>query len=428
MTRSTTLAAILVGLTGLLVLAGTGDTQPVSGDLILADARSASQGQVLGYCPTTRVLTTLSTGFAGYFPNWIAVDADNQALLVPFVDGQTYLSGFLARIYANGSLHLLKLTATDIGFSNSQVPAGDGTDIHAGNQGVLFRFDPTTLALTTLGLVPPALNAVGMDRDRGTILCLIFPPSPATGPGSILGFDPVSAAFTTLVAASTAISRPSAVVQDPATGDHVIARFDQPALVRMNPVTFAVTTLWPSTGANALTLTPRNTFLVATETDVREIDGQGTVLKTHTFPSILRLTGVAEYGSRRVALSGAAIPGSTVAIHLQSDQASDAGKSYVLAMSLATRPSVGGTFPNGEVLNLAPDTLFLVTVQNVLPHIFVGFQGVLDAQASAQAAVHLPAALPGGQNLPLHVGGVVVDPAAPAGISTVFSSVTTVLR
>ena len=108
-----------------------------------------------------------------------------------------------------------------------------------------------------------------------------------------------------------------------------------------------------------------------------------------------------EYGSRRITASGPAMPGTTVAISLQSPRPSDAGKIYALGLSLSTRPAVG-TFAGGEVLNLAGDTLLAVTAANTLPGIFSGFQDALDVQARAQARVHIPASVPSRLNLPVH--------------------------
>ena len=65
---------------------------------------------------------------------------------------------------------------------------------------------------------------------------------------------------------------------------------------------------------------------------------------------------------------------------------------------------------------------------NTLPGIFSGFQGALDVQARAQARVHIPASVPSRLNLPVHAGGVVLEPAAPGGVTTVLSSNTVVLR
>jgi hypothetical protein len=113
---------------------------------------------------------------------------------------------------------------------------------------------------------------------------------------------------------------------------------------------------------------------------------------------------------------------------VRSGKPADAGRAYYLGASLGTRPAVAPRFANGEVLNLAADPLLLVTVTDQLPQVFVNFRGTLDPNAEAQAWINIPAGIPRLLNLPVHVGGVVVDPQAPGGVVTVLSSVTFVVR
>ncbi len=401
--------------------------QPTSGNLILSDASSFTGGPLF-YSPSTGVLNTLTTGLPGYFPNSVTMNADNSALFVPFVEGTSLSKSYLATVTSGGAVTTLKALSSTFRFTNGHVLAPDGTFINAGQMGHLLRFDPTSNQLTTLANIGIPLNDVALNRDIGTLLAVVFPPLPAPAPGSLIQFDPASASISTFLASSSLISDPSGVVQDPTTGDYIVSRFQAPGLVRIDDTSLAVSTLWTGAKANALALTPRNTFLVATETDVREITGGSAVIKTYTYsPRKLLFTGVEEYGSRRITTSGPATPGTTMTLTLSSPRPSDAGKIYVLGLSFSTRPALG-TFAGGEVLNLAADTLLAVTVANTLPAIFSGFQGALDGQARGQAAVHIPAAMPPGLNLPVHAGGVVLDPGAPGGVSTVLSSVTVVLR
>jgi hypothetical protein len=409
-----------------LAVAG-GPAQPVSGDLVLVDARSTTLGMVFRR-DSMGALSTLYAGFPGYFPNWISMAADNSAVLVPFADGQSFDDGFITRVSSTGVLSVLKTIGNDIGFSNGHEPDGSGSVINAGQFGVLFRLDPVLLILTVLAKVPPTLNEVAVNRDDGSYLGVVFPFTGPTFPGSLLRFDPATAGLTTLIQADPRISRPSGLVHDPATGDYLVSRFDAPGVVRVNPITLAVATLWAQPLVNAIAPTPRNTWLVATETDAREIDGNGAVIRTITFPTLLRIMGIAEYGDRRIATFGEALPGRSVRVDVNTARSGDANRVYVLAASLATRPDALGPLPTGEVLNLAADTLFFATAANALPAIFSGFLGTLDSQSHAQAAVNIPAAVPAGLNLPVHIGGIVLDGGAPGGVSTVLPSVTIVLR
>ena len=47
------------------------------------------------------------------------------------------------------------------------------------------------------------------------------------------------------------------------------------------------------------------------------------------------------------------------------------------------------------------------------------FAGLLDSYGEAKASVDIPAALPGGLRIPIYVSGIVIDPRAPGGVSTV---------
>ncbi|MBN2491202.1 MAG: hypothetical protein JXQ29_10190 [Planctomycetes bacterium] len=413
---------------GLLLLGAVPTpAQPASGDLVLADASSLVLGTVLCRQPGGAV-STVYGGFPGYFPNWISMTADNSSLLVPFVNSQTLDTGFVAQVSPAGVLGVLKTLGNDIRFSNGHELDGDGTFLHAGQAGVLFRLDPVRLILSTLTKTAPALNGVAVDRDDGSCLGVIFPVSGPVHAGSLVRFEPATAALTTLLAADPRISRPSGLLHDPATGDLIVARFDAPGVVRVNAATLAVTTLWTQPDVNAIAPTPRGTFLVATPTDAREIDAGGTVLRTMIFPALLYLTGIAEYGDRRIAMQGAALPGRTVQVEIHTARSSDAHRVYVLAASLATRPDAAGPFATGERVNLAADALFFASLTGTLGSIFRGFVGTLDGQAQAQASVHIPATVPAGLNLPIHIGGIVLAPGTPGGVSTVLPSATFVLR
>lgn len=420
--------ALLALIPALALLAVAVPAQPVSGDLVVADSYSTTKGKIYVLSRTTG-FTTLYPGFTNYFPNWVEMAADNRSVFCPFVLGTSYDGGLLARVQSNGVLGIQKVIQADIGFGNGLFPDGTGGLIFAGQQGVLFRFDESTLALTTLGLVPRILNEVAYDRDSGGYLALIYSLVSTKFPGTVVRVDPVLGGIvTTVISQDSRLSRPSAIVFDPTSGDWLISRFDAPGVVRVNPNTFTMSTVFASSSLNSLTITPRNTFLAASETIVSEIDGQGTVLGSTAFPVLLRVMGAVEWGSRRVTVSGSGLPGTKQQIAIRSGKPADAGLDYFLAASLGTRPSVAPRFANGEVLNLAADTLLLLSATEQLPQIFVNFRGALDGNSEAQASINIPGIVPRFLNLPIHVGGVVIDPKAPGGVTTVLSSVTFVLR
>ena len=76
--------------------------------------------------------------------------------------------------------------------------------------------------------------------------------------------------------------------------------------------------------------------------------------------------------------------GTKVALNL--DSSADAGKFYFCASSLNT-----GSFWLGcwEV-QLATDNLFLLTIQNLAPTMFINYQGILDSAGQAKAEVDIP--------------------------------------
>lgn len=98
-------------------------------------------------------------------------------------------------------------------------------------------------------------------------------------------------------------------------------------------------------------------------------------------------------------------------------KAGDAGKPYPLARAFSYTNGI--KFLNGEYLDLTFDVLLFITANNVLPTVFENFGGLLDQDDEATAAVKIPAALPPGLEVPIFVSGVVIDPQAPGGVSTV---------
>jgi hypothetical protein len=98
----------------------------------------------------------------------------------------------------------------------------------------------------------------------------------------------------------------------------------------------------------------------------------------------------------------------------------DAGLVYCAAASLGSSPGI--PFPDGRVLPLQPDALFLVSAcaNNA---IFSGFIGVLDANGVANFAVNIPN-IGGLVGIPYSVAAVTTDVTAPSGFSIVSNAVT----
>jgi len=114
---------------------------------------------------------------------------------------------------------------------------------------------------------------------------------------------------------------------------------------------------------------------------------------------------------------GAARPGGTVSLTLTATK--DVALPYQVGTSLGTGPIPIDT----RKLNLSPDNLLLVTVNNYWPSVFSGYRGVIDAKGQAQAAIHIPN-VPALIGLRLHSAFVTLDPAAPSGIRSISNAFT----
>jgi len=100
----------------------------------------------------------------------------------------------------------------------------------------------------------------------------------------------------------------------------------------------------------------------------------------------------------------------------------DAGRSYLMAASFATRPGI----PVGQrTIPLRADALF--TLSRTLPSMFTNFTGVLDPRGQAVATIRTPNA-PALKGVSFYVAGVVLDPPSPFGIVRISNAVHTVLQ
>jgi len=113
--------------------------------------------------------------------------------------------------------------------------------------------------------------------------------------------------------------------------------------------------------------------------------------------------------------SGAPRPGATVQLALMAT--GDGGLPYQLGSSFGAGP----LFLGKRALGLSVDNLLLVSVSGVLPGIFVGYQGLLDRQGTALAAIRIPSltALVGQK---IHTAFVTISPSAPLGIKSISNT------
>jgi len=101
------------------------------------------------------------------------------------------------------------------------------------------------------------------------------------------------------------------------------------------------------------------------------------------------ITGATVYGSRPLLLdtSSGTRPGTTIHVNLGFPHTRAAGASYYLACSLGLRP---GVQLGNDWLDLQFDIFFFISANNLAPAIFQDFQGILDQNGDAEAAIAIP--------------------------------------
>jgi hypothetical protein len=109
-----------------------------------------------------------------------------------------------------------------------------------------------------------------------------------------------------------------------------------------------------------------------------------------------------------------ALPSIGASVPLVLNAPGDGGKAYVMAASLGA----SGIKVGSRTIPLSLDALLILTVQNLVPSIFQGYQGVLSASGTASAKLNVPT-ITALRGLTLHHAFVVVDPSQPNGLGTI---------
>ena len=118
--------------------------------------------------------------------------------------------------------------------------------------------------------------------------------------------------------------------------------------------------------------------------------------------------------------TGAGRPGASIQWDLTATDC--AGLRYQLGSSLGTGPIRIDT----RTIDLSADNLLAVSVAGLWPAVFSGYQGIVDGNGQAQAAIHVPN-LPALIGTPVHTAFVTLDPAAPSGIRSISNTVSFVI-
>jgi hypothetical protein len=102
-----------------------------------------------------------------------------------------------------------------------------------------------------------------------------------------------------------------------------------------------------------------------------------------TVTGLVGASDIEVYGSRNIVATSDPTPGSNLSLGFS--EPNSAGAFYLAAASFSTSPGI--PTPVGTI-DLTPDPFFFLSL--AAPGVFVNFQGVLDAQGSALAAVAVP--------------------------------------
>jgi len=462
---------VLLGVLALTLAAGLLPAQPSDGDVIVGQFRdpntpnSYGPGSILGVVPSSGKIYTIASSFTKLGtvimgPNWIEMGSDNKNFMVGAIPAGATPTAIGNGIYfmsVNASTGaviktLVADTTAGVSYCNAFDLDGDGTWILGGGTR-LFSFDENSSTYKTLFTVASPVSTVnGLTMDpalpKGDIAMISFASNATTTPNLIEADR--NGVISTI--STYAPFYGAAVDVDYSTGDYICAGFGVSAYnaageeymrVAKNG---AVTTLnYPANSvrlfrANGLYIDQQHMswvlaydltgVSVPVPTSLQpslvcslfKMDLQGTFITMYNYSSTLTrnnfaASGVTEYGSRHTVCNGSGRPGSSVLVKFSSRKVGDAGKAYQLAAAFGYTNGI--KFANGEFLDLSFDVLFFVSANNLLPAIFKNFSGFLDRSGEAKATVDVPTFLPPALGIPIYISGVVIDPRAPGGISTV---------
>jgi hypothetical protein len=351
--------------------------------------------------PATGAVLSVVPG--GYFPVGVVMAPNNVDLLVA---GSTSLD-----LVTLGGL-VVPTSPISNGYGGQLAPDQDGTYLCAEDWG-LYRLDPTTGSEDwTWSGVYAFLNGVCVDGDTGDY---VVGEHGYFYDGRVTRIHRTTGVATTIAAGLGPVQ---SVDFDPLTGEFLVANGDAFAPVLRVARNGAVTALGTSvvpTGATAVRVDPTTgNLLVVGPNAARMVTPLGATVANVAFSTPMDYPGGVELsGSRKVSGFGAATAGSDYFVRLAFP--GGAGRAYTAALSTAMRPGIPLNDGTGRVVSLAADWLFNATIGGI-PGLLDGFSGVLDANGSAIATVHVPAGFPAGVRF--FVSAVVANPAAPSGLET----------
>lgn len=409
--------------------------QPAGGDLILTFATVAGNAPNGGFTAYHRPgrskgnLTTIAVAPTSSFDNWVRMAPNNQDMVISRIavvatNPTTISRSSLVIMDSSG-----RVTTLTPGLGNSI----DGFELDHDNKWVtvlndfgsrtyLIGVDHASGSVTTFTTHPAiggGFNEVTIDRDPGAALyaCAWFTRSTLHSP-KILGVDRQGNMTTIAATAGTSLLGLNAIELHPRSGDYLVV---DPSVAPADPVASRVTKGGGITSIQIGGLGLGNGARIGQDDLAWIVDGRfgqtmtpvalydfstNSVVSLHTVSHPFGFcTGVEIYGSRPLTCNGSGKPGTAVSVSIRSHRPGAGKARYALAASLARRP--GLRMPNGEWLDLAPDSLFLITALNLAPTMFQGFQGTLNAFGAGSAQVNIPPSLPANLGVTVFVAGII---------------------
>jgi len=416
---------LLLVLLVLLLGAAATSAQPMHGNLVLSllSLNPTTLGAVIYVDPNKpSAVTTLTPNVTPRnFTNWVRMAPDNNDLVVAETD-----SSFsrLLRVDPGG------FSATIVNFVPGGIQGfeldGDDTWIVAAAATSLFGVNHSTGKMYSYSLVAqyPTFNEVCILREQGhKYVVANFTTSTSTA-AKLYSLDRSGLKSTLMLTAGEPLLRLAGIEVDPKTGDFITVDFNGPQTnppepnngVEINRVTVGgkVTTL-AHFGVNGAKINQDDTAWIGgfqwgttNTTAVLKYDlNANAVVTVVLLPTVqIGISTVEVYGSHPLTCNGQGGPGQTIYVTINSKNPFATSAFYQIACSFGRRPGV--KLANGEWLHLnVTDPLFLLTVQNLAPFIFKGFQGQLNPFGSANAQIVLPKTFPSGLGLTVFCAAVI---------------------
>jgi len=342
----------------------------------------------------------------------------------------------------------------------------DHVYVIGGKAGNLYRLSSLGVRCTISTMMPSGGNCLALDQDGSYVV--------GNSVNGLL-YRVIGNKVTTFWSMSSSTSRPSAICRDGTTGDWIVGTQPFGILLSVDRVTGSSLQIYQTTGANSCSLNdvaymPRTDefavvqqrlvistlppyqwnlyhelLIITRKGSVRvtreipggsvvmavtvnqktgriylatvggwiwELDSDANIVTSRSYGyTNLSFQGIQIWGDRNVSVTASGEPATKAQVNLCFDRSKN--KPCIVALSLGQRPGI--VFGSGNVLNLAPDSLFLLTAGGALPWWTEGFAGTLSGDlGTATASFTIPIGLTPGTCF--HVGAVAVNPALPDGL------------